>query len=706
MRSPSRAGWWALAAAGVIWAGTGCGLRFGMGSAVVLVAAAGMIALRQRAAAVLLTLAAVGAISGAFAAARIDATMNAAVPAGPVVFIGVVAEDDGPQRPAVVRPEELRLRGDWVPWPGPPLAVGPDPAAPLVAGQRVMVTGTMRASPGRVRGDPVAGRVTIANTEVIETVGGPLYTVGNAIRDRVRAVLDLSDRAQALVSGFLIGDTSGLTARELDALRRSGLTHFVAVSGSNVALFLAAWWVATAFFGVGPKRRFVLGVIGLGIFVVATRWESSVLRAAFMAATVLGAAATGIAVDTWVAVGVAVGVLLLVSGQLAVDVGFQLSVVATIGIMVGAGMFSDRRPRALWATLGAATAAQVAVVPVLLWHFGTVPLMSPIANLISAPLVTGATVSGAFAVVSGWGPAVLVSSALASGVLEVSEVAARWPQLGPPGVAAVLGVGVLVRWPRTRPLATVGVAVILAVSTLAATATPPVPTVTFLDIGQGDAVLLRDPGGGVALVDGGRDPLLLAGELRRHHIDRIDLLVASHGDIDHIGGFSGILDDHAIGRIWLPDHPDWGEELGELVTRASVAGVPIDVVGPGISYRLGTISIEALGPMRRYLTRNDGSIVLWVEAGRTVLLPGDIEAIAQRELPCLHPDILLVPHHGSASTDRAWLAATVGDVAVISVGPNTYGHPAPEILAVVAESGVDARMTIEEGDVSIELNRE
>ncbi|MEA3503447.1 MAG: ComEC/Rec2 family competence protein, partial [Actinomycetota bacterium] len=512
----------------------------------------------QRAVAVLLILAAVGALSGAFASARIAATMNAAVPAGPVVFIGAVAEDDGPQRPAVVRPEKLRRNGDWVPWPGPPVAVGPNPTTPLVAGQRVMVTGTMRASPGRVRGDPVAGRVTIANTEVIETVGGPLYTVGNAIRDRVRAVLNLSDRAQALVSGFLIGDTSGLSARDLDALRRSGLTHFVAVSGSNVALFLAAWWVATAFLGVGPKRRFVLGVIGLGIFVVATRWESSVLRAAFMAATVLGAAAAGIAVDTWVAVGVAVGMLLLVSGQLAVDVGFQLSVMATIGIMIGAGMFSDRRPRALWATLGAATAAQAAVVPVLLWHFGTVPLMSPIANLISAPLVTGATVSGAFAVVSGWAPAVLISSTLASGVLAVSEVAARWPQLGPPGVAAVFGIGALVRWPRTRPLAMVGVAALLAISTLAMAGPPSVPTVTFLDIGQGDATLLRDPRGGVALVDGGRDPLVLAEALRRYHISRIDLLVASHGDIDHIGGFAGILDDHSIGRIWIPDHPDRG----------------------------------------------------------------------------------------------------------------------------------------------------
>ena len=122
-----------------------------------------------------------------------------------------------------------------------------------------------------------------------------------------------------------------------------------------------------------------------------------------------------------------------------------------------------------------------------------------------------------------------------------------------------------------------------------------------------------------------------------------------------------------------------------------------------MSYRLGTIGIEVLGPRRRYLTRNDVSIVLWVEAGLTLLLPGDIEAIAQRELPVLLPDILLVPHHGSASTDRGWLEATVGDVAVISVGPSTYGHPAPEIRSTLTASGAKVRVTMEDGDVSLEL---
>jgi competence protein ComEC len=565
---------------------------------------------------VLFVLGAAGVLSGSFAGDRIAATLEAEIPTGPVEFVGVVAEDDGPYRPAVVGPEALRLSGGWIPWDGPAIGVGPDPAVPLIAGQRIRVVGILRRDPGRIRGDPIAGRVVISQAEVIGTGGGPFFVVGNAVRAHVQSVLDTSRPSEALVAGFLIGDTSGLSSRDLEALRRSGLTHFVAVSGSNVALFLAAWWVVTAVVGIGPKRRFVLGVVGLGIFVIATRWEASVLRAALMAATVLGAAATGIVVDTWVAIGVAVAALLVVSGQLSVDVGFQLSVAATIGILVGSGMFADRRPRALWAILGAATAAQVAVVPVLLLHFGTVPLMSPIANLLSAPLVTGATVTGATAAVIGWAPAVAVSSALAGAVLDIADVAAQWPQLDLAGVLATAGAAALIRLKRTRQLAVVGLAGLLAFSVLVPSGRPNVPTVTFLDVGQGDSVLLRHPSGRVALVDGGHDPIVLNEALRRHHIGRIDLLVGTHGDVDHVGGFQGIFDDHSVGRLWVPDHPDQGPEMENLIGAANAAGVPVDRVRPGSSYALGSIEIEAIGPRRRYAARNDGSIVLWVAAER------------------------------------------------------------------------------------------
>jgi competence protein ComEC len=116
------------------------------------------------------------------------------------------------------------------------------------------------------------------------------------------------------------------------------------------------------------------------------------------------------------------------------------------------------------------------------------------------------------------------------------------------------------------------------------------------------------------------------------------------------------------------------------------------------------ITIEPIGPKRRYASDNDGSIVVWVEAARSMLLGGDIEAIAQTELPAIRPDFLLVPHHGSGSTDAQWLADTVGDTAVVSVGENRYGHPLPEIMTILERSGAEVLVTAEEGDVTVKLD--
>ena len=85
------------------------------------------------------------------------------------------------------------------------------------------------------------------------------------------------------------------------------------------------------------------------------------------------------------------------------------------------------------------------------------------------------------------------------------------------------------------------------------------------------------------------------------------------------------------------------------------------------------------------------------------MLPGDVEAVAQRELPPIRPDVLLVPHHGSATTDLAWLEATLVSYAVISVGQNSYGHPAAGVLGTIARSGAELRQTRDVGDVSIVL---
>jgi competence protein ComEC len=560
----------------------------------------------------------------------------------------------------------------------------------------------LRSESGYVRGDPVAGRFTARRVDVVGTSRSPLLVAGNLIRRRVQSRLGDTPEA-GLLAGFLIGDTVALPEADVLALRRSGLTHYVAVSGSNVALVLGAWWLVVAPFGMGVRGRAITGMVVLGVFVVATRWESSVIRAATMAALVMGGRALGLPVDAWTALGGAVTLLLVVSGDLAYDVGFQLSVAATAGVLAGLGLWKHRSPRLFWGALAATISAQAAVVPLLLIHFGTIPLLSPLANLIAAPLVTAATALAGIGVIVGWSPATVVAEHVARVVLTVARAAADWPQLDFVAVAVSVSL-VAVTWGSRWRTAAVTVVLVGNVVAALPPGVPDVPTVVFLDVGQGDAVLLRDPSGAIALVDGGRDPAVLRDSLRSHGVDRLDLVVASHGDADHVGGLESAFDRYEIDRLWVPAHQPTSELLREVVTSAELHSIPVEEVGAGIGVRLGEFQLEVLGPVRRYAESNDGSIVLLVKSGGvSVLLPGDIGALAQAELPRVEPDVLLVPHHGAGTTDLEWLARTAGRLAVISVGINSYGHPNPDVVATLRTIGSVTLTTRDEGDVVVPL---
>lgn len=711
LRLPLGSERWALAAGGLVWVGAGAGRAAGWTIILVALAVgiAAVVGYRRGGTLVLAACLLGGAVSGTLAAADEHATLSAPAPAGPIRVAGWALDDVRPGRNGdwfLLQPTHLRMQGRWVEWGGAPLLIGLVDHVEVAARQRLQVDGTARPTAGYARGDPYAGRVAARRVVMLGPASDPLFRAGNAVRVRVSAGLVPygEDPAAALVSGFLIGDVRLLPPLDGEHLRSAGLSHFVAVSGSNVAVFLTLWWVIAGPLAMGPRRRALAGLAGLALFVVITRWEPSVLRASAMAGLVLVARTLGIALTPWSALGVAVGGVLLIAGELSADVGFQLSVVATMGVIVGAEMFKASRAKWIAAPLGVTVSAQIAVAPLLLVHFGSVPLVSPLANLLSAPLVLTSTVSGGLGLLIGVKPLIDLAVATAGVVLSIARFASPWPQMELTGLIALGTALVAAGWRPLRAPVLVAAAVWLAATVFVPAAPLRGAAVAVLDVGQGDAILLRGSAGETVLVDGGPDPVVLLRKLRQFGVHRIDLAVLSHPHADHLSGMVAALEAVPTGRLWHPGFVDGGPVFERLVEAAGARGISVEVPAAGWIADIGSIHLEVLGPIRRYESPNDQSLVLLATVhDRTVLLPGDVEAIAQRELGAVHADVLKVPHQGAATSDLGWLQSVGAGTAVVSVGPNSFGHPAAEVVAALENAGARVLQTDEEGDVIVPL---
>jgi competence protein ComEC len=568
-------------------------------------------------------------------------------------------------------------------------------------GDTLYLTGRIGGEPGTASGRPYGAIVEARAVSSVERSRFPLHQAGRLVRDHVNDRLAPFDDGRALLAGFLIGETDRISEADVEAMRRSGLAHFVAVSGSNVALFLALLAMVAGPLALGPKRRALLGLLSLPVYVAATRFEPSVVRAALMAGLALAARLFGVVLEAWQLLSLAVVVLVISDPGLTSNVGFQLSVVATAGVLVGARWpVGGRVGRALAVTLG----AQIAVAPLLLVHFERVPLLSPLINLVAAPIVAASSTLGAVGVA---GLQFLVGPAawLAGLVLALARGTAGWPQLGGWEFATILTLGA-VMWlvPRLRLLFVSTASLALTVAMLTATISLPAGSVAVLDVGQGDAILIHGGDGRFALVDGGPDAQILIEKLREYGVRSLELVVLSHVHADHATGLTGILETLAVGRIWADPQPHATPAAAAFFEKADTYAIHRLAPAPGQRWQLGLLDLVVEGPVRRYASPNDQSIVLTVVGpARTMLLAGDIETHAQSDLDHLRADVLKVPHQGAATSKPEWLTSVGSETAVISVGPNQFGHPADWVVEILDETGELLR-TDEVGDVVVDLS--
>ncbi len=600
-------------------------------------------------------------------------------------------------------------------------------------GSVIRLTG--RLQPART--SDLAGVLSARGAPQVVRHPGPAFRAAEALRASIRAAVEREPSApRALVPALVDGDDAGMREDVREAFRAAGLTHLLAVSGTNLTLVLGALLLLARWCGVRARGLVLVGALGVAGFVLLARAEPSVVRAATMGAVgLVGLGQHGQRRGTR-ALGAAVFLLLLFDPAMAESAGFALSVLATAGILWLAPAWRDRLRRWLprWVAEAVAVplAAQLACTPLVAAISGQVSLVSVVANVLAAPAVGPATVLGLGAGLTGlisddvarlvgapaaWCASWIILVARRSAELPVAAIG--WPADGL-GVAVLtalcivlaVSLGIMLAH-RTATAAMVSVMVLVL---LVPMPTPGWPSRDWVmvacDVGQGDGLVLNAGAGSAVVVDAGGDPRAIDSCLRRLDVDVVPLVVLTHFHADHVAGLEGVLTGRRVGAVEVTGlaEPLSGVRLVEAA--AGAARVPVRRATYGETVTVGALRWQVVAPAgtpsrASASPANDASIVLLVETrGIRILLLGDQEESAQarllRESRGLRADVVKVAHHGSAAQEPDLLRGLGARLALISVGAdNDYGHPAPSLMALLGELRLHVARTDRHGDLAV-----
>ncbi|MFH1833779.1 MAG: ComEC/Rec2 family competence protein, partial [bacterium] len=625
-------------------------------------------------------------------------------------------------------------------------------------------------------------------------------------------------RLGAVLQGVVMGDTAGMDKGWSEAFRRAGTAHMFSVSGLHVACIAALMMglarVAKAPRGVG----FILAAAAALLMIPFVGPSPPLIRAAVMIVIVLAGSWAGRRRDRWQVLALAALVVLALNPFAVSDAGFQLSFSAIAGILALTGPLEKlmrNLPKVIGSNMAISIAASLGTAPVSLLVFDRTSLVAPLANLLVVPLLPVVTGLGMASVFLGflWTGLSSAFDTMASVPLawtvEVSRLCAVAPVLDSHDVGrALLAVGVgaasvpgglalmgravsipfglpmplfkrSIRWlrrhgPRSRRRAAAAAfAVVLAGICLGGAAYSPLSRgletaatlvsgngwpagveVRVLDVGQGNAVLVRTPARHALLFDGGPAGCDLARQLRTLGVRKLDVVVISHPHADHFAGLLEALDGLEVRTLIdrtavVPRGPPGGSssvfpsaadnkgaerttaggrETGdylELRRRIAARGGRHVEAGAGSSVTLDGVTVRFFAPARSLVLTdgpdpwagssgsptgdelNRSSLVAVLDAGGVgVLLPGDAEEDALRRYPLPPVEIVLVSHHGSRGAVSVGLLQELGvKAASISVGEdNSFGHPDPSTLSTLRATVGSVLRTDEVGWVSYTLS--
>jgi competence protein ComEC len=560
-------------------------------------------------------------------------------------------------------------------------------------------------------------------------------------------LLSVTPDAGALVAGLSIGDDSLLSQSLADDMKSVGITHLTAVSGANCAIVIALVYLLLKRLSFSRWLRTSLAVLALIAYVLLVGPEPSVLRSSFMAATVLIVIAMGRSANSLAALSFAVLVLLIISPDISTSFGFALSVLATAGILTLAPellkRLKQKMPTWLAMPIAVSLGAQITCWPVLLLLSGGLQTYSLFANLLVEPLVAPITVLGLIACLLAL-PLPWLSSAfsfvasvfawpitvVAHWLAHLPFTTLNWPEglLGICLAALVVSLTFAALRNRKRRARAISAALLALVGSvfLGSNAGDVVRSSTWMsgdwqlvacDVGQGDALVIRSSNS-VALIDVGREDGPIDKCLSDLQLTKLDLVVLTHFDQDHVGGIAGALEARSVSAVLITDFQDTRPTVKYVMQQLQDRGLSPIRAYRGLSGELGDASWRVLSPHQgapEAEDSNDGSVTMVFDSPNYHLITlADLGERGQMRLAVemgewMHdtrPTIMKVSHHGSADQYAEFIEHIKPDFALISVGKrNSYGHPTARTLELLRRAGSRILRTDEFGSIALSFER-
>ena len=556
---------------------------------------------------------------------------------------------------------------------------------------------------------------------------------------RQKVVTDIASnypiQLQGIAASLLVGDRSLLPTDVIEAYQELGLSHVLAVSGLHVGVIggLFFWFVIRI--GVTREKAYSILLLFYPFYLIFTGGAPSVVRASIMAMAVALSLRYQLKINPLDGIAVACLMTLLINPYYAFHIGFQLSFLIAFALIVSSQTILKRYHHPFTKLLALSVLAQVVSFPLVIYHFSQISILSLGLNLLYVPFISIIVLPTLlllffFDFLSLTFLFTLVSELLSTVISFIHQFFLFLSELNMNVIFGALSEGGLILafvicfsiallWERGGMMKA-GVIWLLYCGILyIAPYLSPVGEITFIDVGQGDSILITLPfKRQVILIDTGgkpsfgkdeewrqRDSIFDTGRdivlpyLKSKGIREVDLFILSHGDFDHAGGAIEVLEGISVKKMLLDRSKEQTEIEKNLLQTAKSNKVSVSNAKEGQSWAVGEAQFTIIQALQTE-EENDGSIIMQANVGGySWLFTGDLEEAGEQQLlskvSLSQIDVLKVGHHGSStSSSKEFLETIVPKLAIISVGENNrYGHPSEEVVNRYKELGISILRT-------------